>query len=163
MTLQLLYWIYLILCSAYVLWRGGPPERIAMVIVIAASFLSAVTVSNDVTIRYGKVEYGLFLVDIAALVAFTLLALRADRFWPLWITGIHLVGVATHTAKLLSPDVLPLIYSWVQGLWAYPIIALIVVGTIRHRRRRKSFGADNSWIGSSARSGLLMRPSGPKD
>lgn len=160
MSLQILYWTFLALCSTFVLARGGPPERTAIAIVIAASFLSALSVSHNVDLRYGGVETGLLLVDLAALAFFTLLALRADRFWPLWITGIHLVGVATHTAKLASPDVLPRIYSWIQGLWAYPIIILIVIGTIRHRRRLRRFGVDNSWIGSSVLSGRRRRRSG---
>lgn len=161
MTLQLLYWIFLVLCSVYVLWKGGAPERTGIAIVIAASFLSALSVSHDASVRYGNMETGLFTVDVVALAAFVVLALRADRFWPLWITGIHLVGVATHTAKLVSPDVLPRIYSWIQGLWAYPIIILIVIGTIRHRKRLKRFGADNSWIGSFALSGRRTPQSGP--
>jgi hypothetical protein len=160
MSFQLIYWIFLTACSAYALWKGGPPERLGISIAIAASFLSALVVSHDVQVRYQGVETGLFLVDLAALAAFAALALWADRFWPLWITGIHLVGVATHTAKLLSPDVVPRVYSWVQGLWAYPILLLIVIGAARHRIRVARFGADNSWIGFSGPSGRRKPGSG---
>jgi len=162
MSAQLIYWIFLLACSAYVLWKGGPPERLGIAIAIAASFLSAITVSHDLSVRYRHVETGLFTVDLVTLAAFAILALRSDRFWPLWITGIHLVGVATHTAKLLTPEVVPRVYSWIQGLWAYPIVLLIVIGAWRHQERLRRFGADNSWTGSSGSGGRRRRRPGPE-
>jgi hypothetical protein len=128
---------------------------------IVASFLSMLLVSQDITIRYQRLEFGLFLVDLVLLAGFVVLSLFADRFWPLWITGIHLVGVATHTAKTLDPNVVPQVYSWIQGLWAYPIIALIVIGTARHQKRLKRFGADNSWNAFFGARGRKMLQSGP--
>jgi hypothetical protein len=141
MVLQLLYWFFLAACSAYALAKGGAPERIAIGIAVIASVVSVIALSSMAT-RFDGVEAGVFLVDLVTLVAFFLLALHADRFWPLWITGFQLIGVATHLAMLLSPDVVPQVYSFILGLWAYPILALIVIGAARHRKRLKPYGVD---------------------
>src|SRR4029453_18211048 len=94
------YWTILFLCSAYVFPKGGPPERTAMAIAIVASAASLLAYRIH-GVQFSTVESGIFVVDVITFFAFLLLALWADRFWPLWITGIHLVAVATHTAKLL--------------------------------------------------------------
>ena len=111
--------------------------------------------------RFNSVETGIFVVDVVTFVAFLLLALRADRFWPLWITGIHLVGVATHTARLVDPRVLPWAYSVTQSLWSYPVLLLIVIGTARHQKRLKTHGHDTSWNGFFAAPGRTRQENGP--
>ena len=159
--LTYLYWAFFIPCSAYVFWKGGPPEKIGISIALAASIASNLAVSATFGLRFRQVEIGVFWVDVATFTAFLALALYADRFWPLWVTGMHLVGVATHTAMLVSPAVVPWVYGWIQGFWAYPIILLIVVGAARHQRRLRLYGADNSWSGSFAAAGRTVRRNGP--
>jgi hypothetical protein len=102
-----------------------------------------------------------FAVDVACLLAFGALALAADRFWPLWITGIHLIGVATHTAKLVQPEVVPWVYGAIQALWSYPIIILMVIGTVRHQARLRRYGADTSWNGFFAHMVRIRPKLGP--
>jgi hypothetical protein len=160
MTSPIFYWTFLGLCSAYIFWKGGPPERIGIGVAIVASILTTASASTDLSVRFQDVEAGMFLVDVLTLLAFLLLALLADRFWPLWITGIHLIGVATHTAKLVSPQVVPWVYASTQALWSYPILLIIVIGAVRHRKRLRRFGADNSWRSSFAIAGLRGRPPG---
>ena len=155
------YLIFLVSCSAYVLIKGGPPERAGIAIAIVASVLSLVVASADIAQRWEQVETGIFFVDLATFAAFLFLALRADRFWPLWITGLHLIGIATHTAKLVDSQVVPWVYANTQALWAYPILLIMVIGTARHRRRLKLYGVDNSWIDSSGRSGRPRLQPGP--
>lgn len=161
MTASLFYLIFLASCSAYILWKGGAPERIGIAIAIAASVLTFIATTSDVAQRWQQVETGVFLVDLATFAAFLILALRADRFWPLWITGMHLIGIATHSAKLADPMVVPWVYANTQALWAYPILLLIVIGAARHQMRLRRFGADNSWFGSSAHSGRRRLQFGP--
>jgi hypothetical protein len=155
------YWIFLALCSIYILTQGGPPERVAIAIAITASALSLFVGLLDWEGRYRSMLAGVFLVDVATLLAFGILALRADRFWPLWITGIHLIGVATHFAKLLDPSIVPRVYGATQALWAYPILLIIAIGAARHRRRLKRLGADTSWNSSFVPSGQTRQRPGP--
>ena len=157
----LFYWIFLALCSAYVLNRGGPPERAGIGIAIAASVLTAGLASLD-SREFQDLQTGVFILDLATLLAFGALALFADRFWPLWITGIHMIGVATHSAKLVDPAIVPWVYGATQALWSYPILLAIVVGTVRHRKRLRHYGADNSWTRFLGTAGRRRRKAGRK-
>lgn len=154
------YWIFLSLCAAYVFVKGGPPERLAIAIMIVGSFLTLV-VEPQIPGRYRNVQMGVFAVDVICLFAFGAVALAVDRFWPLWITGIHLIGVATHTAKLVQPEVVPWVYGATQALWSYPMIILIVIGAVRHQKRLRRYGADSSWNGFFVRLGPTTLRAGP--
>ncbi|HYJ29169.1 MAG TPA: hypothetical protein VEW25_02360, partial [Allosphingosinicella sp.] len=137
------------LTSGYAFWSGGPPERIGAAIFLVGSVLTYLAGS---AVRWSSVEVGIFAVDVAGLVAFALLALRAERFWPLWLTVMQAVATAGHVVKLVEPDVLRWGYAFALAIWSYPMLALIVAGTWCHRRRLKRYGADISWSSSFARS-----------
>lgn len=150
MTNPLFYWILLTLCGAYVFIRGGVPERIGIAILVMGSILSTASATANYALRFRQMEAGIFLVDVVGLIALVALALRANRFWPLWVAGFHLVGVATHAAMAASPDVVPRAYAMAQAFWGYPMLAAMVAGTWRHRRRLARFGADEPWSGKPA-------------
>lgn len=144
MTNPLFYWILLALCSSYILLRGAAPERIGISILIVGSILSVLS-ANAYPLRFQHMETGVFLVDLAVLVAYVALALRADRYWPIWVSGFHLVGVATHAAMAASPDVVPRAYAMAQSFWGYPMLAAMIAGTWRHCGRVSRYGDDPSW------------------
>ncbi|HKR25480.1 MAG TPA: hypothetical protein VJS15_09495, partial [Allosphingosinicella sp.] len=124
--------------------RGGLPERIGATIVVFGSTLTVAAVSS-LDRRYGSVEFGVFLVDVAGLVALVLLALRSERYWPLWVAALHLIGMAGHGLKLADPDVIRRAYAFAMQFWGYPMLLLIALGTWRHQQRLKRFGFDPSW------------------
>jgi hypothetical protein len=146
------YFALLFTCWVYALLRGAAPERIGATVIGVGSIVTVLAASGP-TNRFASVEIGIFLVDVACLVAFLLLALRANRYWPLWIAGLQLIGTAGHAVKLVDPEVIRRAYWFIQGFWSYPMLLLIVLGTWRHQRRLAKFGVDNSWSSSWRRSG----------
>src|SRR3712207_2977593 len=112
------YFIILLGCSAYTVMRGSAPEQIGAAILLLGSILTLVTLSSPATI-YSSLEVGVFLVDVATFVAFLILALRADRLWPLCITAFQLVGTAGHAVKMVDPEVLPYAYAFALRFWGY--------------------------------------------
>lgn len=151
MANQIIYWTLLAGTLVFVLWRGGQPERTAIVAWTAASLLS----TGSVELRlgsYDSVQFGVFAIDIVLLAAFVWLALRADRVWPLWVTGFHLVGVLTHVAKVLKPDLHPWAYAIGQAGGGYLVLAAITIGTLRHSTRVRKSGPERSWKASYSRS-----------
>jgi hypothetical protein len=162
MTSSLFYWSVLALCSLYGFWRGGTPERVGMAIVVIGSILTTESASANLAVRFHALEMGMFLVDIVVFFAFVLLALAADRYWPLWVAGLQLIGVSTHTMMLASPDIIPWVYAVTQSLWGYPILLAIMIGTARHRKRLKANDADPSWTPFFARLGRAMPRPGRK-
>lgn len=144
-----IYRALLLLGAIYVLARGSAPERIAMITVVVGSELTLLAVTFGIG-TYDTAQYGVLAIDLVVLAIFGAIALRADRFWPLWLTGCHIIGVLAHLAKMLAPDLHPWAYAVALSFGGYLMIALIVVGTFRHQQRLKQSGADPSWSRSSS-------------
>lgn len=152
MGLNLIFVGLLIATCAYAFSRGGAPERVGAGIFAVGCILTVVVASVPL-IRFRAVEAGMLMVDIATFIAFVALALKANRFWPIWVSALLGVGVVGHLAKLLSPQVIPWAYQVALTIWSYPILLLVCFGTRAHQQRLKRTGADPSWTTSSPRSG----------
>lgn len=133
----------LIASCLYAAFRGGTPERVAAAILVAATLGSAVALAASHH-RYLRTEILTMWVDVAMMVAFLALALRAQRYWPMWISMVQIDIVATHLV-MFSPETQPWSYWLMQALWSYPAPVLLAIGTLRHRRRLKRYGDDPSW------------------
>lgn len=138
----------LVLATGYALARGGAPEKVAAGLFLAA-FVASMLVQSQFPVRFYGVELGVFIVDCAMLAALLAVALRAERFWPIWMTGLQAVAVAAHLAKMANPAVIPWAYAAMLAFWSYPMMAMLAIGTWRHRQRMAAFGADRSWSSSS--------------
>jgi hypothetical protein len=128
------YYLILFLVSAYAFVRGRTDERIAAATCVLATFATNVVYTPRGS--YVGIEFGVFLVDLGTFAAFTFLALRSERFWPLWIAGLQLTSLIAHLLKGVQLDLMPQAYAAAARFWVYPIFLIIVVGTWRSHRRR---------------------------
>ena len=143
------FFALLLVVTLYAFVAGGGPERIGAGAYALACIASHLLFSAP-SIKYRFVETGVFIVDIVVFLAFTIIALRANRFWPLWVTALLGLGVLAHLARWAGPGAIPWAYQVIMSIWSYPILALIAVGAFRHRRRLKRFGGDPDWTDSSS-------------
>ena len=154
-----IFYAILLACCLYATLRGGVPEKIGAGIFAIATILSTVAMSGRGS-RYEWVEVGVFAVDVATLLAVLALALRANRFWTLWVAALQIIGTAGHAVKLADPALVPAGYAMAMALWSYPMLLLLVLGTWNHQRRLARNGVDPSWSTSSGRS-AKRPPTGP--
>jgi hypothetical protein len=87
---------------------------------------------------WGHTLYPVLAVDLACLIAFLILTLRSDRFWPLWTTGCALAAVTVHLASIGQLGMDPAIYHGLKGLWAIPMQLFMVRGIVLDARYRRS-------------------------
>lgn len=130
----LIYAALLFGVCAYAFWRGRSDERWAAAVCLAASLIS-VALLGPVQLRYSGVEVGVLIVDLLTFFAFTWIALRSQRFWPLWISGLQLTTGMGHLLKAIAPDLLPIAYAAALRLWSYPILIILLIGTWRTHQR----------------------------
>ena len=130
MLSPLTYWLLLAAVSAYAFLRGRVDERLAAVICIVATFVTWLF-NSPMQQRFSGVEVGVLAADMVALVGFTALALRSERFWPLWVAGLQLTTILAHALKAIHFDLVPQAYAAAARFWVYPIFLIIVVGTWR--------------------------------
>ncbi len=126
----------LLISCGYALWRGRSDERIVALVCLGAVLASRFAFS-PISILYTRVEIGLLLIDLAVLASFVAVALRSDRFWPLWVAGLQLTTSMAHVMKAIDPRLLPIAYGAAIALWSYPILIILAIGTWRGYRRRK--------------------------
>ena len=135
MLSPIVYHVLLVAVSAYAFLRGRSDERMAAAICIIATIATRLVLS-PVTSRYSGIEFGVFVVDLLTLAGFVAIALRTDRFWPLWVAGLQLTTLVAHMLKAIKIDLLPHAYAAAGRFWVYPIFLIIVVGTWRSHQRR---------------------------
>jgi len=132
-----LYWTLLALTCGYAFIRGGRDERVVAIVSAAASIITAFVLSPWGE-RYSQIEAGEMLVDLTVLAAFVAVALRSDRFWPLWVAGLQLTSSLAHLMKGIHIELMPQAYAAATKFWSYPILIIIIVGTWRsHNRARR--------------------------
>jgi hypothetical protein len=121
----------LLLACGYAWFRGRRDERITAAACIIATFASLALVTE---LRFSEVEFGILAVDLATLAVFVAVALRSERFWPLWVSGLQLTSSVAHLLKLIQPDLMPFAYAAAETFWSYPILIILAIGTWRVRR-----------------------------
>jgi len=151
------FFALLFVCCLYAFVAGGAPERLGAAAYALACIASPFAFS-PLPVQYRSVETGVFIVDVFVFVAFTVLALRANRFWPIWVSALLGLGVLAHLARWTGPSSVPWAYQFIMSIWSYPILAILVIGTFNHRRRLARSGADQSWSSSSAPSARTPPP-----
>jgi hypothetical protein len=145
------YQLLLIACWVYALARGGAPEKIGATILAIGTYLTIVALSVAGS-RFQSVELSVLIIDVISALAFVFLASHADRFWPLWVAALQVLGTAAHAVRFVDPDIAGPTYGFMLAVWSYPMIALIVIGTRRHRARLTRLGADLAWSADSSSS-----------
>jgi hypothetical protein len=132
-----IYWAILLLICAFAFWRGRQEERIAAGACLVATIVT-VWIIPPVALRYSAMDPAQLAIDGAMLATFVTIALRSERFWPLWVAGLQLTMSTSHLMKAIDSDLLPRAYAAAAVLWSYPILLIIFVGTWRaHRSDRR--------------------------
>lgn len=148
-----LYLILLLCTFGYAWWRGGAPERIVASLIVAAVIGSAIALSFSQRV-FGSKEVGLFAVDLTLCAAVVLVALYAERFWPLWLSALLILSVLLQLAIWYAPHYYRVIYLVLHALSAYPTLMLLTIGTARHYHRKNRLGHDPAWSSTASQKNL---------
>jgi hypothetical protein len=144
-SVRLILFLTLLAISVlYALKRGGGPERAAALVFISMTisdpFVHALTPHN-----YAKLDPGHFIIDFLGWCALLIIALRAERLWPLWVSSLQTISLIAHIAKFLDYSIHPFVYAIMQVASSYPLLLLLMLGTYHHQMRLRQKGNDPSW------------------
>lgn len=129
-----LFRILLALVVLYALLRGKRDER-HVGIIFVVGVIATELVLPPARERFADVETKLMLVDLAVFAGCLWVALRSDRFWPLWIAGLQLTAMLGHVLKAVDVQLFARAYAAALVFWAYPMLIILAVGTWRSHRR----------------------------
>jgi hypothetical protein len=130
--------VFLLLSSGTALWLGGWPERVAGAAMVVAWFATAVILSK---IQLWGLETEVMVVDVALFSVVLAIALRSDRWWPLWAAGFLGLVVLVHLAVILDPKIWGRAYFMASNIFSYLTMLALMIGALtRGARTRRSAG-----------------------
>ena len=110
---------------AYALWRGGGPERLAAALILSDWLTSPFLQSHD---AFHHAQIAIFALDALLAAALVTIALRANRYWPLWAAAFQILEILIHVAMLVDHHVRPRAYFIGMEVTSYLILMALVVG-----------------------------------
>lgn len=125
-----------LIVTIYAFRFGGWPERLvggAMVLALVAGWL----LPFHPKLSYRTVEVWRMVVDTTLWGVVSVVALAADRFWPIWMAAVALLAIGIHGIRAYDQSLLPIAYYQLIDWLAYPMLAILVIGTRRHSRRSR--------------------------
>ena len=125
---------FAVIACGYALWKGGKPERIGGAAMLLAWIVQPFAVDTNAWLNP---QYAAFATDVPLLAVLVWLALRGDRWWPMWAVAFHFLGMVMAIIIVVDPRVRPLAYMTALGMWSYLTVIALVVGTWREARRRR--------------------------
>ena len=126
----IIYHLILAAICGYALWRGKFDERVTAIVCLAATLATRLALS-PIGQRYSSLEGGVLIVDAVTFLAFVYVALRSERFWPLWVSGLQLTTTMAHIMKAIDANLFPQAYAAAGRFWSYPILLILAIGAYR--------------------------------
>ena len=124
---QLPVWVWpaaLMIVCGLAFWRGQDDERLAAAATLA-NWAITLLVSRPLS---GGTQWAVMAVDAVLLVLMVWLALRSNRYWPLFSAGFALLIVVTHITHALDTGVSGWAYLTATLIWSYLILFTIGYG-----------------------------------
>lgn len=122
----------LLTSTGVALWRGGWPERLAAAAMILAWFATGLVYRSQ--LWFGP-QITVFVVDLALLLVLLFIALRSDRWWPMWACGFHGLTLILMLATLADTSISNRAgYIAGGGLFSYLTMAALFFGALPRRR-----------------------------
>ncbi|GAA4043754.1 hypothetical protein [Parerythrobacter jejuensis] len=127
-------------------WKGGGPERAC-----AATLFGMVVVDRSYHALFGpSPTYDLIdpwhlLLDTGGLVALVLIALRANRFFPMILAAAQLVAFSAHLVRMTVEPVTSLSYYLLYTMPFWFQLLVMTIGIARHAYRTSRFGPYRDW------------------
>lgn len=117
----------LVISTGAGLWRGGKPERFASAMMILAWIASALSQNAHVVLgpqaAITTIDALLFLVLLA-------IALKSDRWWPLWACAFQGLTIVLALAMLADPRVWSRAGFIAGGVFSYLTMLALFIGAM---------------------------------
>lgn len=126
-----------LVAACFMAWRwGGRDEQLAAFGFAFATLAS--TLANQHL--YASPEVGVLGVDLMVLAGLVVLALKSDRFWPMYAAAFQFVGTVVHVASFTEHGNFAWAYAVGLIFWSYAVMLALMAGTWLEGRTRRLLG-----------------------
>jgi hypothetical protein len=136
-----LFWLFFMSASAIIVLFGRSLERsflIALIACVVATYIF------NAKLGWNEAQPYILIVDCALLALALFITSKANNFWPIWFSAFQGIAVATSLAQIVFPNEIPGIYINIKGLWFFPALISVVVGTLLDHRQASAKNAPHS-------------------
>ena len=123
---KVFWYAALILATTYAIRRGNRPERQFAWVMMVTSFATGVVMSFG---HDPRLTGAAAVLGFGATICFAVIALRTDRWWPLWATAFQVISNTALVAPLIDPASRRLAGYVGSVGWDYVTLIALVVGT----------------------------------
>lgn len=124
---QLPHWVWptaLIAVCVLAVWRGRDDERLAAAAVLADWALTVFVYK----VGTQDTQWAILAVDTAQFAVLVFIALRTQRYWPLFTAGFGLLQLVTHLANAVDGAVTGWAYITAEIIWSYLLLFTVGYG-----------------------------------
>ncbi len=137
MIRPILYGILLWGVAIYAFRRGEKDEKIVAAAFVIASYLASLIAITIPFTHFRKMEIPLAMVDIGFALVLVAVALRSNRYWPLWLAAMQGLTILSHFAPLV-PHMIPWNSRNAVVIWSWPMLIVLGLAVRRHHREHWS-------------------------
>lgn len=130
MLVALLFWSLAVLCCGFAALYGGRSGRLVATAVILAAVATPLASNRN---SWLAPNLGVLAVDAILLIILIWIATGSDRWFPVWVAGLQLVGVIFHLGSVAAPGFAPDVYFLLQAFWAIPVLMTLAIGVALDR------------------------------
>ncbi len=140
---QYLSWVLII---AALIWGSGPERAVAATWLICFKFTDFLrdNLFEDAR-QLVDVDVYWAISDLTAGVAWTLIALFANRNYTLGIAGLQVLAMTAHLARGVAEAISPIGYVFMVAAPGWFQLILLAIGLARHRLRVREHGEYRDW------------------
>lgn len=120
---------------AFAVLFGDWPERWGAAIFAAAWLLTQIGMAGFDADNTQANPY-VAIVDLMLLVALVVLALRCDRYWPMWAASFQIPSLIVTTLTLIGANSDMRVYMNGTAVWAWLQMIALALATWRYRRTK---------------------------
>ncbi|PNU05337.1 hypothetical protein [Novosphingobium guangzhouense] len=96
-------------------------------------------------VLWHRANLGHLCIDALAMGCFFVIALKANRVYPLWIAGAQIIAMSGHFYRLALTEINTFAYDVMAITPSYIQLVALLLGVVFHMSRRKRLGSYPSW------------------
>ena len=124
MIRAVIYGLLLWSVAIYAVRRGGNDEKVVAVAFVVASYLAPLIAFTIPFTHFNRMEMPLAILDIGFTLVLLAVALKSNRYWPLWLTAMQGLTTLSHFAPLV-PHMIPWNSRNAVVIWSYPMLIIL--------------------------------------
>jgi len=144
------------ICACALIWGMGPERAIAAIWLVIFEWVPGLyELFWGVKYQLASTDMFLATLDVAAGLGWVLIALNANRNYPMLIAALQLLVIAAHLARGAIDSIAPVAYALMVTAPGWLQLLLLGLGLARHLLRTKRYGSYREWRASVEWNGLF--------